>query len=175
MTTQQRRDAILAAIKDSDQPISAKQLAQTYHVSRQTIVGDIALIRAQGVNIIATVSGYYYQTTTQQITGYRAQLVCQHTQAKTRAELTAIVQNGGRMIDVTVDHQVYGEITGQLGINNLTDVKGFMQKIKKYPEQKLLSTLTGGIHLHTIECASEQDFERIKAALSALDILYVNN
>jgi len=79
------------------------------------------------------------------------------------------------VIDVTVDHQVYGEITGQLGINNLTDVKGFMQKIKKYPEQKLLSTLTGGIHLHTIECASEQDFERIKAALSALDILYVNN
>ena len=82
MTTQQRRDAILAAIKDSTTDC-AKQLAQTYHVSRQTL-GDIALIRAQGVNIIVTVSGYYYQTTTQQITGYRAQLVCQHTQAKTR-------------------------------------------------------------------------------------------
>ena len=107
MTTQERRAAVLAAIQASQTPISAKTLAHQYQVSRQTIVGDIALIRAQGVNVIATVSGYYLQTDQQRQAAYRGQVVCQHTPAKTRAELTAIVQNGGRVVDVTVDHTLY--------------------------------------------------------------------
>lgn len=172
MTTQERRAAVLAAIQASQTPISAKTLAHQYQVSRQTIVGDIALIRAQGVNVIATVSGYYLQTDQQRQAAYRGQVVCQHTPAKTRAELTAIVQNGGRVVDVTVDHPLYGELTGQLGIASLTDVQQFMQKIKANPQQHLLATLTNGVHLHTIECASEQDFKRIIAALSALGVRY---
>ena len=172
MTTQQRRAAVLAEIQTSQHPISAKTLATKYQVSRQTIVGDIAIMRAQGAQIIATVNGYYDQSTHQTTAVYRGQIACQHTQAKTRAELTTIVQNGGRVIDVTVDHPLYGELTGQLGINNLTDVKKFMEKIKKNPQQRLLSTLTDGIHLHTVECASKQDFKQIVAALSASGILY---
>lgn len=172
MTTQERRAAVLAAIQDSSQPISAKTLAKQYEVSRQTIVGDIALLRAQGANVIATVSGYYIQTVQQRQQYYRGQVVCQHTPAKTRAELLAIVKNGGRVVDVTVDHPLYGELTGQLGIATLTDVNKFMQKIKANPQQRLLATLTNGVHLHTIECASEQDFERILAALSELGVRY---
>ncbi|MDT3394077.1 transcription repressor NadR [Latilactobacillus curvatus] len=172
MTTQERRTAILNAIQKSAQPISAKVLAQQYKVSRQTIVGDIALLRAQGAQIIATVSGYYDQTQTQQTMPYQAQVACQHNQGQTELELITIVENGGRVIDVTVDHPLYGELTGQLGIGTLTDVKGFMQKMATMPHQKLLSTLTDGIHLHTIECASEQRFKQIVAALKQINIYY---
>lgn len=53
-----RRDEILTEIKKSDVPVSAGTLAKKFHVSRQIIVGDVALLRAEGNKIIATPRGY---------------------------------------------------------------------------------------------------------------------
>ena len=45
-------------IKNSDRPVSGSALAKTFQVSRQVIVQDIALIRAEGNNVISTNRGY---------------------------------------------------------------------------------------------------------------------
>jgi len=53
-----RREHILDMIRQNNMPVSASLLAKTLNVSRQVIVGDIALLRAQGIKIIATARGY---------------------------------------------------------------------------------------------------------------------
>ena len=56
-----RKAAIIEAIRTSETPVSASALARKLHVSRQIIVGDIALIRASGTQIIATPRGYVWE------------------------------------------------------------------------------------------------------------------
>ena len=47
-------------IKNSDRPVSGSALARTFQVSRQVIVQDIALIRAEGNDVISTNRGYIF-------------------------------------------------------------------------------------------------------------------
>ena len=58
MTAKQRRNEISNILSTSTEPVSAASLAQRFNVSRQIIVGDVALLRASGINIIATPRGY---------------------------------------------------------------------------------------------------------------------
>ena len=58
MQAPQRRDAILTKLQQAKQPVSAGALATQFSVSRQVIVGDIALLRAGGADISATPRGY---------------------------------------------------------------------------------------------------------------------
>ena len=53
-----RRQAILDRLRTADRPVSASSLAAELNVSRQIIVGDIALLRAGGAEISATPRGY---------------------------------------------------------------------------------------------------------------------
>ena len=48
MHAQDRRQAILDTLRRSGGPVSASALAEQFSVSRQIIVGDIALLRAAG-------------------------------------------------------------------------------------------------------------------------------
>ena len=57
MTSAQRRQEILSVLQQARQPISAAALAQQFSVSRQIIVGDVALLRAQGQQITAPARG----------------------------------------------------------------------------------------------------------------------
>ena len=57
MTGSDRREDIVRRIQESGRPVPAKSLAALYHVSRQVIVQDIALIRASGYDIISTNRG----------------------------------------------------------------------------------------------------------------------
>ena len=49
-----RRKEILNTLRGSDVPVSASSLAQQLAVSRQIIVGDVALLRASGEKIAST-------------------------------------------------------------------------------------------------------------------------
>lgn len=53
-----RRAEIAALLEKADSPLSAAHLASQLGVSRQVIVGDIALLRASGAAITATPRGY---------------------------------------------------------------------------------------------------------------------
>ena len=82
------------------------------------------------------------------------------------AELNAIVDNGCTVVDVIVEHPVYGQITGPLQVSNRYDVQQFLERCT-LP----LSNLTEGIHLHTLSCPNEAAFSRVLNALKQLGFL----
>ncbi|MER2026011.1 MAG: HTH domain-containing protein [Lachnospiraceae bacterium] len=57
MQAELRRQNIIEALRSSSGPVSAGRLAAMFGVSRQIIVGDIALLRASGTDITATPRG----------------------------------------------------------------------------------------------------------------------
>ncbi|MCL2592414.1 MAG: transcription repressor NadR [Defluviitaleaceae bacterium] len=156
MEANARRKKILDMISTSETPLSASLLANKLGVSRQIIVGDIALLRAHGNEIIATARGYI----TPKISQYLGKIACQHMPKDTVQELYTIVDLGATILDVTVEHDVYGEITGNLNLQSRRDVDVFLEKVKT-SDAKLLSELTSGVHLHTIACRDESHFKEI--------------
>ena len=53
-----RRDKIIKMLTSSSIPVSGGKLAKEFGVSRQVIVQDIALLRAENKNILSTYKGY---------------------------------------------------------------------------------------------------------------------
>ena len=167
-----RRTHILDAISGQKTIISASSLAKELNVSRQVIVGDVALLRAQGHEIIATARGYMIPSSNE-TNQYLGKIVCQHIPENTKNELYAIVDLEAVVVNVIVDHGFYGEITGCLNLVTRKDVDIFMDKVKS-SEIKLLSELTMGIHLHTISCHNKTHFDEVCNALDLLGYLYNN-
>ena len=167
MDATSRRRRILDAINKSTSPISAAALAKSLNVSRQVIVGDVALLRAGGHDIIATARGYRLFTF-KETNQYK--IVCQHPPEATRDELYVIVDQNAEVLNVCVEHEVYGEITGNLNLSTRKDVDIFMDRVEN-SEVKLLSELTMGIHLHTISCADKTHFDRVYDALASAGYL----
>lgn len=58
MSGKERREQILNILKDSGKPVPGVELARLLQVSRQVIVQDMALLRANGVEILSTNRGY---------------------------------------------------------------------------------------------------------------------
>ena len=168
MTAQERREKICSILEQAKGPVSASTLAAGLGVSRQIVVGDIALLRAGGYMVDATPRGYVRAGGG---SGCRGLLVCCHTgEQQLREELYCVVDNGGVLEDVTVDNPLYGEITARLHIASRYDADMFAAQAQAEPES-LLSRLTGGMHLHTVTCPDNETLERIRAALLQKGIL----
>lgn len=167
MEAASRRQAILDRLRTADRPVSASALAAGLNVSRQIIVGDIALLRAGGAEISATPRGYVLPRATDGIT---RTIACRHTLAQTGQELDILVDNGCTVLDVIVEHPVYGQLTGQLQISSRYDVEQFLVRIHD-SDAAPLSMLTGGLHLHTLCCPNEDAYTRACAALKAAGLL----
>lgn len=167
MKAEERR-AVIAQTLTADRPISATALARRFAVSRQIIVGDIALLRAGGMDIVATPRGYKLGETS----GLVRAVACLHTAEQTEAELLAMVDHGCTVIDVVVDHPIYGQLTGQLSLASRYDVGQFVEKIQ---ETVPLSALTGGVHLHHLRCPDEEAYRRVCQELDKLGVLYTQN
>lgn len=163
-----RKEKIIEEIQKSQKPVSASSLAKKLGVSRQIIVGDVALIRASGTNIIATPRGYILDSKQQNQT---YTIAVNHSQEQMADELYTIVDLGGCAIDVIVDHPVYGQLTGKLHLSSRYDVNQFLKKIKS-DEAKPLSQLTNGLHLHTIQCQDQETYHRILTALDEKGYLF---
>lgn len=167
MEAASRRQAILDRLRTADRPVSASALAAGLNVSRQIIVGDIALLRAGGAEISATPRGYVLPRATDGIT---RTIACRHTLAQTGQELDILVDNGCTVLDVIVEHPVYGQLTGQLQISSRYDVEQLLARIRD-SDAAPLSMLTGGLHLHTLCCPNEDAYTRACAALKAAGLL----
>ena len=167
MEAASRRQAILDRLRTADRPVSASALAAGLNVSRQIIVGDIALLRAGGAEISATPRGYVLPRATDGIT---RTIACRHTLAQTGQELDILVDNGCTVLDDIVEHPVYGQLTGQLQISSRYDVEQFLARIRD-SDAAPLSMLTGGLHLHTLCCPNEDAYTRACAALKAAGLL----
>ena len=163
MRSEDRRKQILDILQKAKAPVSAASLAAEFSVSRQVIVGDIALLRASGTDISATPRGYIIL---RESTGLIRQIACQHNSEEMEIELNAIVDHGCTVVDVIVEHPVYGQLTGPLQISNRYDVQQFLDRCT-LP----LSNLTEGIHLHTVSCPNEEAYSRIISALKQMGFL----
>ena len=169
MNAAQRRESILEKLSAAKAPVSASALAGQRGVSRQSVVGDVALLRAGGAQIDATPRGYQLHPAEKGFTGI---LACVHsTEDEMRTELYTVVDQGGVVVDVTVENSLYGELCGNLNIASRYDVDNFIRQAKDTPEC-LLSRMTGGVHLHTLHCPDAGTFQRIKKALDEKGILY---
>lgn len=164
----QRRRRILERINHAAEPVTGAELAHELGVSRQIVVQDVAILRAAGADVIATPRGYLGASARHGRETYREVLAVQHPPEQTEAELTALVDVGLRVVDVIVEHRLYGELRGLLMIESRADVQAFMQRIEG---AELLSTLTRGVHLHTVESSRPGAIDAGRAALRRLGIL----
>lgn len=79
-------------------------------------------------------------------------------------ELLAMVESGGRVLDVVVEHDVYGQIRADLNLATVADVKSFCARLARSTSGPLFP-ISDGIHLHTVEAASESVLDEIEMQL----------
>lgn len=171
MTTEERRAEVLRLLQGAMQPLTGTRLSREMGVSRQIIVGDISILRAEGQKIYATPRGYFmmreeHNASSQQL----ATLICRHSAEDMETELNAIVDNGGAVMDVIVEHPVYGPLKSDLLLTSRRDIKNFISKMKKCQATPLL-VVTGGVHIHTVRVPDEEALSAIKDELRSKGIL----
>lgn len=174
MNSNERRQQLLDFLKtQGSQPVSASVIAAKFGVSRQIIVGDVALLRASGANISATPRGYIFQDNTN--TGnLLCTIACRHHKDQLREELYTIVDFGCGVIDVIVEHPVYGQLCGHLHIFSRYDADQFCEKLEANTAPPL-AALTSGVHLHTISCPNEGAYQKVLEYLDKKGILLKKN
>ncbi|PHV69280.1 DNA-binding transcriptional regulator [Sporanaerobium hydrogeniformans] len=162
MDGDKRREQILRLLQEGALPISGALLAQKFEVSRQVIVQDVALLRAQGYDILATARGYILN---KEAASMRKRVVAvKHDEGKLEEELEIIIDNGGTVRDVIIMHPVYGELVAGLLLKTRRDIKQFVDKVNTTSAAPLMQ-LTKGEHMHTIEAATEEELDIIEQEL----------
>lgn len=168
MNAEERRARIVEALQESETAVSAGRFAEIFGVSRQIIVGDIALIRAAGAEITATPRGYVMP---RHSSGRVRRIPCRHSAEDMKEEMQIMVDNGCRIRDVIVEHPLYGQLVGELDVSTRHDIDEFMSRIQG-SDAAPLSDLTGGIHLHTLICPDDAAYTRVCDLLRLKGFLY---
>lgn len=160
MNGAQRRKKIVTMLRQSTKPLSGTALGRETGVSRQVVVQDIALLRTEGYEIMATARGYVLNEPKQAMRIFKTF----HTNEQTEEELTTIVDLGGCVLDVMVNHRVYGKVSAALNIRNRRDVQVFMNQLKTGKSTPLLN-VTSGYHFHRVTAEREEILDEIEEAL----------
>ena len=155
-------------LRSAERPLSATKFAKELSVSRQIIVGDIALLRASGEQILATPRGYLLERANGQV---EYTVACVHDFESMEKELNIMVDNGCTVVSVTVEHPLYGQLTGPLHLSSRYDVSQFIAACREHGASPL-STLTGGVHLHVLSCPDRACFERTYKELDEAGFIY---
>ncbi len=168
MNSKDRRKYIAELLKKNKEPEKGHILAEKLGVTRQIVVKDIAILRAEGKKIIATPEGYIIHN--EEKSSVRTVMAFLHKTENIEDELKTIVKFGGIIEDVIVEHPLYGEIKGMIMIKTFYDVENFVKRINEYKAEPLL-ILTGGVHLHTIVAENEEIVEKIRKELKEKNYL----
>lgn len=160
MTGADRRNAIVEKIRQSTSPVPAKALAAAYDVSRQVIVQDIALIRASGHDILSTNRGYVLNEPSAVSRVFKVK----HTDEQLEDELNSIVDLGGIVRNVMINHKVYGRMEADLNISSRRRAAEFIEEIRS-GKSSPLKNITSGYHYHTVEADSEETLQLIEEML----------
>lgn len=166
MTGTDRRKKLLFLMRESDAPLSGTQLGKSTGVSRQVVVQDIALLRTEGYSIVSTARGYFLDEP-KYVT--RLMKVC-HTDEQVEDELTTIIDLGGSVLNVMVNHRVYGKVEAPLNIRNRRDIQHFVKDLRS-GKSSPLSNVTSGYHFHKIAAENEEVLDEIETALKNKNLL----
>ena len=156
----ERREQIIRQIQESKAPVSGTKLASFYNVSRQVIVQDMALLRAQGHEVLSTNRGYLIQVPLRLSRVFKVF----HTSEQIADELCTIVDLGGTAEDVFVHHKIYGLIQAPLHISSRRDVQIFLEELKS-GKSTPLKDVTSGYHYHTVSADSQETLDLIEQEL----------
>lgn len=159
-----RRANIIGFLSTRTTPVSGTELAKQFGVSRQVIVQDIALLRAENRDILSTNKGYLLFKPEPKSHMMRDVIMVKHNSSQILDEMASIVELGGKMLDVSIDHDLYGQIRCDLVINNMEDAKEFVKNIQQ-SRSKPLNVLTDDYHYHTISAPSKKAMDLIKGDL----------
>lgn len=164
MTGEERRAGILRKLQESDTPLSGTSLAKHFHVSRQIIVQDIALMRAENNGILSTNKGYLLRSNKTENTQPKRVFYVKHATEAVLDEFMTVLDLGGKILDVAVEHELYGQINVDLLIETKADALDFHNNMMGCANQPL-KVLTGGCHYHTVSAPSEKLLDLIEAEL----------
>ena len=164
MTGEQRRNQILTLLMQQHSPLSGTVLANQFHVSRQIIVQDIALMRAENHNILSTNKGYLYRTAEAENTQPKRVFCIRHETSQVMDEFMTVIELGGKILDVAVEHELYGQIRVDLLIENVQDARDFAEKLLSCRDNPL-KILTDDCHYHTVAAPSEKLLDLIESEL----------
>ena len=164
MTGEKRRTKLLQLLKDSDLPMTGTALAKAFQVSRQVIVQDIALMRAENHPIVSTNKGYLYRVSAPEEAWPKRVFFVRHTTAQVLEEFLTVIELGGRILDVSVEHELYGPIRADLLIENREDAEDFVRRLASCRDNPL-KVLTDDCHYHTVAAPSEKLLNLIEAEL----------
>lgn len=166
MDGDKRRKEIEAILKEEKIPVSGAELARRAGVSRQVIVQDIALLRAENKEIMSTNKGYLmHKADTEGSLAHIRVFRVSHATEDTLDELQTIVDYGGRLLNVFIEHALYGQICVDLIINNRLDALEFVAQMASTADQPL-KVMTGGCHYHTVTADSEKNLDMIERELA---------
>ena len=160
MKAKERRKAIVTLLLSKKEAISGSVLAERFGVSRQIIVLDIATLKSEGFDILSTHSGYLMKESPLPERVFHVR----HSEEDTADELLCIVGLGGTVVDVTVSHKVYGNLSAQLDIYSKKQVEEFLEGVRSGRSSELM-TVTGGYHSHTVRAESTEILDRIESEL----------
>ena len=161
---ERRREEIIRLLAGSRGPVSGTELARRLKVSSQVIVQDVALLRAVNKNILSTNKGYLLFEPGRESGECRKTLCVRHTTEQVLEEFYGIVDLGGKILDVVVEHELYGQIAVDLIIASRQDAEEFYQKMREN-RAKPLKELTEDVHYHTIVAKDAASMERIERVL----------
>ena len=168
MTGAERRKLIINLMKESDKPLSGAALGEATGVSRQVVVQDIALLRSEGYSILATARGYLLDAPGEE--KFSRLFKVFHDESRTEEELKLIVDLGGCVEDVMVNHKVYGKVSAPLQIKNRRDVQAFLKSLENGKSTPLLK-VTSGYHFHRVSADESEILDEIEDALRQNDFL----
>ena len=160
MRGKERRKEIVALIMAAEEPVPGSALSERLGVSRQIIVQDIAMLRAEGYDVLSTHQGYVIAKGPFAERAFKLR----HTSGQTEDELTTIVSLGGTVVNVFVWHKVYGKVEANLNIFSERSIAQFMDGIKTGKSKELMH-ITEGYHYHTVRADSEEILDKIQAEL----------
>lgn len=164
MTGEQRRMKIRQLLLDAKCPMTGTALAKGLHVSRQVIVQDIALMRAEQTPILSTNKGYLLRSDGVRVQQPKRVFFVRHTTDQVMEEFMTVIDLGGRILDVSVEHELYGPIRADLLIENAQDAADFVERLKNCRDNPL-KVLTDDCHYHTVTAPSEKLLDLIEDEL----------
>ena len=158
-----RQRHLIQILSAAKAPIRGDDLAKDLGVTRQVVVHDIALLRAAGTTVVATPRGYYLEPNL--VGQHQEILAVRHRVDQTADELYTLVDHGITVLNVLVEHPLYGEISAALRVGSRIDVDEFLEQVRQR-RAHLLSDLTDGYHMHLVECRDRGHLQQAVTALT---------
>ena len=148
------------------QTVADPQIAEIIGgASRETFEYAASLLRSAGVNVASTNRGYVL------VEGgvpaaCRRTFKVRHGEDRMADELRLVVDLGGTVEDVVVNHRTYGRVRAPLGIGSRRDIDRFVRDLAT-SKSAPISRITSGYHFHHVTAPSEEILDEIEDALGS--------